>query len=176
MLVTLSGLPGSGTSTVARGVAEALGISHVDGGTIFRALAAEAGVSLAEFAVMAEGDDRIDRTLDDRLTARAAAGHVLVESRLAGWLAHRAGLGGLRIWLHCDDEERARRVGGRDGHDLAEALATNRVREASEATRYRQYYGIDLADRSIYHLVLDSTDRRPDALVTEIVGAARTAV
>jgi len=59
---------------------------------------------------------------------------------------------------------------------VAEALATNRVREASEATRYRQYYGIDLADRSIYHLVLDSTDRRPDALVTEIVGAARTAV
>ena len=175
MLVTVSGLPGSGTSTVARAVAAELGLEHLDGGSVFRALAIERGLTLAEFAAIAEVDDQIDRELDERLTERAMAGDVLLESRLAGWLATRAGVRATRIWVDCDEVERARRVGGRDGHDAHEALATTRAREATERARYLEYYGIDLADRSVYDLVLDSTDAPPDKLVAEVVGAARLA-
>lgn len=171
MLITLSGLPGSGTSTVARTVASRLGLDHLDGGTVFRSLAAERGLSLAEFALVAEGDDSIDRALDDRLVDRARGGDVLVESRLAGWLATRAELAALRIWIHCDEVERARRVGGRDGHEADEALATNQAREASERTRYLTFYGIDLTDLSIYDLVVDSTRTPPDAIIEQIVSA-----
>ena len=173
MLLTLSGLPGSGTSTVARLLAAELGLPHLDGGTVFRGLAAERGYSLAAFVQVAEGDESIDRALDDRLTERAREGDVLLESRLAGWLATRAGLPALRIWIACDDIERARRVGGRDGHDLDEAVTANRAREASERTRYQGFYGIDLDDLSIYDLVLDSEHTSPEALVDEIVAAAR---
>ncbi|WP_426572762.1 (d)CMP kinase [Aquihabitans sp. McL0605] len=172
MLITLSGLPGSGTSTVARTVASRLGLHHLDGGTVFRALASERQMSLADFARVAEGDDSIDRALDDRLVARAAEGDVLVESRLAGWLATRAELAALRIWIHCDEVERARRVGARDGHETAEALATNQEREASERSRYLTYYGIDLTDLSIYDLVVDSTRTPPEEIVEQIVGAS----
>ena len=172
MLITLSGLPGSGTSTVARTVASRLGLAHLDGGTVFRSLAAERGMSLAAFAQVAEGDDSIDRALDDRLVARARYGDVLVESRLVGWLATRAELAALRIWIDCDEVERARRVGARDGHDTGAALATNREREASERTRYLGFYGIDLTDLSIYDLVVDSTSTPPEAIIDQIVAAA----
>lgn len=172
MLITLSGLPGSGTSTVARTVASRLGIDHLDGGTVFRAMAAERGLSLAEFAQVAEADDAIDRALDDRLVERARLGSVLLESRLAGWLATRAELDALRVWIHCDEQERAQRVGGRDGHRPDEALATNRRREASERTRYLAYYDIDLTDLSAYDLVLDSTQTAPDELVELVVERA----
>jgi cytidylate kinase len=172
VLITLSGLPGSGTSTVARTVASRLGLAHLDGGTVFRSLAAERGMSLAAFAQVAEGDDSIDRALDDRLVARARDGDVLVESRLAGWLATRAELAALRIWIDCDEVERARRVGARDGHDTGAALATNREREASERTRYLGFYGIDLTDLSIYDLVVDSTSTPPEAIIDQIVAAA----
>lgn len=173
MLITLSGLPGSGTSTVARMVASELGLDHLDGGTVFRALAAEQGLTLAAFAELAEGDDEIDRRLDDRLTERARAGDVLLESRLAGWLVTRASLDALRVWIECDEHRRAERVGARDGHAAADALAHNRVREASERARYRSYYGIDLTDLGVYDLVLDSAERTPAALATEIAEAAR---
>ena len=173
MLITLSGLPGSGTSTVARTVASRLALDHVDGGTVFRSLASERGLTLAAFAEVAEGDDSIDRALDDRLLDRAREGDVVLESRLAGWLATRARLRAIRVWIECDERERARRVGGRDGHDLDEALATNREREASERTRYLTYYDIDLSDRSLYDLVLDSTERAPQELVADIVAATR---
>ena len=172
MLITLSGLPGSGTSTVARSVATRLGLDHLDGGTVFRAMAEERGVTLAEFARIAEADDSIDRALDDRLVERAKGGDVLLESRLAGWLATRSALRALRVWIHCDEVERARRVGGRDGHDAAEALAHNQEREASERTRYLDFYDIDLRDLSIYDLVVDSTATSPDAIVDQIVEAA----
>ena len=170
MLVTLSGLPGSGTSTVARMVAAALGLDHLDGGTVFRSVAAERGLSLAAFAALAESDDTIDRALDDRLTERARAGSVLLESRLAGWLATRAELPALRVWIRCDEEERARRVAEREGHDAAQALAHNRDREHSEQVRYLGYYGIDLTDLSIYDLVLDSTATAPAELLAAITG------
>lgn len=135
-------------------------------------MAAERGLSLAEFAVLAEADDTIDRALDDRLTERARAGDVVLESRLAGWLVTRAELDGLRVWISCDDAERARRVGGRDGHHLQEAIAANRAREASERHRYQEYYGIDLLDLTVYDLVIDSEHLRPEAIVDQVLAAA----
>ncbi len=173
MLITLSGLPGSGTSTVARLVATELGVDHLDGGTVFRTVAAEQGMSLAVYAAMAEHDENIDRALDDRLTERARQGDVLLESRLSGWLATRANLDALRVWIACDEVERARRVGGRDGHDAEGALRHNQQRETSERARYLGYYDIDLTDLSIYDLVLDSTDVGPEELVAAITTAAR---
>lgn len=175
MLITLSGLPGSGTSTVARTLASRLGIEHLDGGTVFRAMASERGVSLAEFARIAEADDAIDRALDDRLVERARGGEVVLESRLAGWLATNAQLAALRVWIACEEHERARRVAGRDGHAAHEALVHNREREASERSRYLAYYDIDLTDLSIYDLVVDSTAVAPDALIDQVEAAARRA-
>lgn len=172
MLITLSGLPGSGTSTVAKAVADRLGLDHLDGGTVFRALATEHQVTLAEFARMAEADDAIDRALDDRLVERARVGGVVLESRLAGWLATRAALDALRIWIRCDEVERAGRVGRRDGVDATGALAANREREASERLRYLEFYGIDLGNLSSYDLVVDSTVTPPAAIVDQIVAAA----
>lgn len=173
MLVTISGLPGSGTSTCATRVAAALGLDHLDGGQVFRAMAGERGLDLAAFGAVAEDDPAIDLELDRRLADRGAVGDVVLESRLAGWIATNEGLGGLKVWLACDDEVRARRVSGRDGGDVGSARSDNQRREASEATRYRTYYGIDVADLGIYDLVVDTTSAPIDDVVHRIVAAAR---
>jgi predicted cytidylate kinase len=173
VLVTLSGLPGSGTSTVARLVAAELGLDHLDGGTAFRTVAAEQGMSLAAYAALAEHDENIDRALDKRLTERARQGDVLVESRLSGWLVTRAGLDALTVWIACDEVERARRVAAREGQDPSGALRHNQAREKSERARYLGYYDIDLTDLSIYDLVLDSTNAGPDELGARVVAEAQ---
>ena len=172
MLVTISGLPGSGTSTVARLVASALGVERVDGGTVFREMAAERGLDVNEFSSVAESDPEIDLELDQRLVAHARAGNLVLESRLAGWIATNEELPAIRVWLDADEEERARRVAAREGIDAAVALAADRAREASERRRYRAYYGIDFDDRSIYDLVIDSTGATPEDIAKSIVTAA----
>ena len=171
MLVTISGLPGSGTSTVATRVAASLGVPRLDGGTVFRQLATERGLSLAEFSALAERDPAVDLELDARLAAAARAGDVVLESRLAGWIAANEGVEALSVWVACDEEERARRVAVREDLAVPVALEANRAREASEATRYREYYAIDLADLAPYDLVLDSTSTGPDELVESILKA-----
>lgn len=169
MLVTISGLPGSGTSTVAVAVAAALGVPRLDGGTVFRAMAAEHGLTLAEYGALAEHDAAVDLELDGRLAAAARQGDVVLESRLAGWIAQNEGVEALKVWIGCDEGERAARVARREGVHLDAALAANRSREASEARRYREYYDIDLADLSPYDLVLDSTSTPPGELVRAIL-------
>jgi len=154
VLITISGLPGSGTTTVSRLVADALGLARLPGGEVFRQMAAEAGMTLAEFGVHAQDHPSIDRELDDRLAARA-------------------GLRAVRVWVDCADEVRAERVAVRDGTTAAQALADNAARSDLERARYRAVYAIDLDDRSTYDLVLDSTTEPPEALTARIVDRAR---
>jgi cytidylate kinase len=45
-------------------------------------------------------------------------------------------------------------------------------RAASEADRYRKYYGIDIQDRSVYDLVLDTGPLSPEEIVDIIVKKA----
>jgi len=173
VLITISGLPGSGTTTVSRLVADALGLARLPGGEVFRQMAAEAGMTLAEFGTHAQDHPEIDRELDDRLAARAAEGGCVIESRLAGWLATREGLAAVRVWVDCADEERASRVAARDGSTVEQALVDNAARSDLERARYRAVYGIDLDDRSTYDLVLDSTVTSPERLAETIVAHAR---
>lgn len=172
MLITISGLPGAGTSTVAKLVAAALDLERVDGGTVFRAMAADHGLDVGEFSRVAEGDPEIDLELDQRLARRAHDGDVILESRLAAWIVTNEQLPAVRVWIDAAEAERARRVAAREGTEASSALAANREREASERHRYRTYYGIDLDDMTVYDLVIDSTDLAPDAIAESIVGAS----
>jgi predicted cytidylate kinase len=173
VLITISGLPGSGTTTVSRLVADALDLERIPGGEVFRQLAAEAGMSLAEFGVHAQSHPEIDVELDDRLTAHARAGGCVIESRLAAWLVTRAGIPALRVWIDCADHERARRVAERDGTTEEQALADNAERARIEHTRYLTVYDIDLTDRSVYDLVLESTREPASQLADIVIAAAR---
>ena len=172
MLVTISGLPGSGTSTVARLVADALGLERLDGGSVWRSMAAERQMEVAEFSLESERDPTIDIELDRRLTRRATQGDVVLESRLAGWIATNEHLPALRVWIDCAADERARRVASREHLDVQVATEANRVREASERARYLEYYDLDIDDRTPYDLVLDSGSASPEDLVRAIVEAA----
>ena len=71
MLITISGPPGGGKTTVATAIADAFDLEHVSGGDIFRSLADDRGYSLVEFNALAEEDDSIDRDLDRRLRETA---------------------------------------------------------------------------------------------------------
>lgn len=170
MLLTISGPPGSGKSTVAGAVADAFGYEHVSGGDIFRSLAEERGLSLAAFNALAEEDDAIDRALDRRLreTARERD-DVVLESRLSGWMAGE--YADLKVWLDAPLDVRAARIAEREGKPVADARAETETRETSERTRYREYYDIDFADRSIYDLAVNTARWDSDAVTRLVVEA-----
>jgi cytidylate kinase len=166
MLLTVSGPAGSGKTTFAEGLAEALDYGYVSGGDIFRSLADERGVSLVEFNRMAEEDDQVDRDLDRRLREAARERDDLVlESRLAGWMA--GDYADLKFWLDAPLSVRTARVADREDKTPPTAREETVERAASEARRYREYYGIDIEDRSVYDLVLN-TARWDSGTVVEV--------
>ena len=156
---------------MAARVAASAGLEHVDAGRIFRHLAVDHGLDLAAFGRYAAEHPEVDVELDARMAERGRAGGVVLEGRLAGWVATREGLPAVRVWVACQDEVRAARVAEREGLEVAGAAAQNAAREVTERGRYLRIYGIDLADTSIYDLVLDSTSTGPEALAAAVLAA-----
>jgi cytidylate kinase len=173
VVITISGLPGSGKTTVARLVAEALRLEHVYAGDIFRRQAEAAGLTLEDYARRAETDHSIDRRLDDVMRARARDGNAVLEGRLAAFMAEEAGVRALRVFLDAPEPVRAERITDREGGDTAARLGEIQRREASDARRYREIYGVDYHDPSRYDLVLHTDGRSPEELAAAIVAHAR---
>jgi cytidylate kinase len=173
MLITISGEPGSGKTTVARELAERLRLPYVYAGDLYRREAKRRALTLEQFSVLCEKDQSIDRALDAQMTERARQGDVVVEGRLAGYFAASEGLDALKVWLTAGDEVRARRVAQRENRDWKKVLEENDLRHRSDAKRYREIYGFDLRDKSVYDLVLATDDATPQALVEELVARAR---
>ena len=168
MLLTISGPAGSGKSTAAAALAEALDYDHVSGGDIFRDLADERGLTPLELNEQAEEDDDIDRDLDRRLREMAAARDDLVlESRLAGWMAGE--YADFRVWLDAPLSVRAERIADREDKPVDLARTETRARSESEARRYLEYYDIDIEELTIYDLAVNTARLSPEAVIDVIL-------
>ena len=169
--VTVSGHPGSGTSTLVRGLMDRFGWTSLNGGDVFREEAKRRGMSLGDFGELCKNELDVDRSLDELLRQRMQGSDAanIVESRLAGWWAYRLELPCLRIWLDVSDEERARRVSQREGLALADALEANRARAAVDAERFMLLYDLVPEDPEPYTHVLDATTLNATQILDHVV-------
>jgi CMP/dCMP kinase len=155
MRITVSGLPGSGTTSISRYLAERHGFAMISAGEVFRQLAKEHNMELARFGDLARQDPSYDKMIDARQKEIAKErDNIIVEGRLSGWMVDDADL---RIWLYAPIGCRIKRIVFRDqvaDEEIAKNLTLER--EQCEADRYRSYYDINIADLSIYHIILNS--------------------
>ena len=173
-IITVGGLPGSGTSTVCSLLVEETSWHYANAGDIFREMATERGLSLAEFGELAEENPEIDKQLDARMVQIARElPNTLLEGRLVGWMAHRFGLHACKVWLSADAHTRGQRCSARDGTPLVETERAMAERERSEASRYLDHHDIDITDCSIYDLIIDTGLAKPQAVAAQILDAVR---
>ena len=171
MIITISGLPGSGTSTVAELLSEKTGMEIISSGEVFREMARDRAMSLESFSDLAEENEEIDRKLDDRMIEKAEEGRIL-EGRLTGHLLDSSDDEAYKVWLEAPLDVRVKRITDREGEEIEEVKVKVKKREKSERKRYQDYYGIDLLDTSIYDLVLDSDKHSPEEIVKKIMEGA----
>ena len=155
MRITVSGLPGSGTTSLSRYLAQRHDFSLISAGEVFRGLAKEHNMELAEFGRLAEEDPSYDKMIDTRQKEMAEQrDNIIVEGRLSGWMVSNADL---RIWLFAPIGCRVKRIVFRD--QIADEESAKKItleRERCEAGRYQSYYNIDIGDLSIYQIILNS--------------------
>lgn len=167
--ITISGLPGAGTTTIARLLEKEIGLKHVYSGDIFRNMAKKYKMSLEKFGHYCEKHKDVDEQLDKYQLEILQKGNVIVEGRIAGWIAYRNHIPSMKILLEADLETRAGRIVKREKGHIEKRKKEILKRENSEATRYKNYYDINLSDTSIYDVVIDTSDKKPNEIVDIII-------
>jgi len=167
MIITVSGAPGTGTSTLSRSLSAELKIRWINSGDLFRKIASEKGISVKDMNRLAEKGPEIDYLIDDAQKSLAREGNGIFEGRLSGHLLSAD----LKILLKTDLRCRSERIAKREAKLAEDAMQETRIREESEARRYKMYYNIDICDFSAYDLVVD-TGKFDEAGTLAIVLAA----
>jgi len=155
LVVTISGLHGSGKSTYAKALAEEFKLRYVSAGQLFRDIAKDKGVSMEELIQITADDSEIDCIIDERTRREAEKGDVILDGQLAGWMAKDKA--SLKIFLTAPEDVRIRRIAERDSVDFEKAKAQTVLREKAERERYKRYYDIDITDISTYDLIMDTS-------------------
>lgn len=173
-IITLCGLPGSGKSSTAKGVAEKLAYKHFSSGDLFRAMAAERGITVEEINERAELEKEIDFAVDERLRQMANEDDLVIDSRMAfHWMPES-----FKVFLKIDPHVAAERIfahmqkNGRisqNGSSVEEVYNDTIRRTASEIKRYTALYSVDYTDESNFDLVVDTAKHSLDEVVQMII-------
>ncbi len=163
LVICISGMAGSGKSTVAKRLAKYYGLKYFSGGDALKAVAAEMGFKTTgegwwetpegvRFLQQRLDNLEIDKKVDEKLLEWADQGGVVVDSWAMPWLLKK----GFKIWLDASEETRAKRLAERDGLDPEEALEVLRDKETKTKEIYSRLYGFHLGeDYEPFQLILD---------------------
>ncbi|MCK5150980.1 MAG: AAA family ATPase [Candidatus Thorarchaeota archaeon] len=168
-VITIGGLHGTGKSSAADNISKMFSLKRVSAGGIFRQLAQERGVTLEEFSKIAEEDETIDRELDARIKIEAEKGNVMLDGQLAAIMA--GDHADIKILLTASLRTRVKRIAARDDVSYEDALHETETREMIERARYKEFYDYDVANLSIYDLVIN-TEKYDLEGVTAIIKVA----
>jgi predicted cytidylate kinase len=160
MKIVICGPGASGKSSVAKLVAKELGYRHYSMGDFQRELAAERGLSIAEWGRLEASDDKYDRVVDQRM---ANIGKKEDDFVIDTWLGAHFVPDAIKVYV---DAEIAIRAGRRLKHKrptehyptLDEVRKGMLERESVNRERWIRYYGFDYADMSHYDLVIDTSE------------------
>ena len=169
-VICISGMAGTGKSTLSKKLAEKYGLRYFSGGDVLKELANQEGydVSVQGWWESTQGlkflnerinDPKFDKAVDDKLLEYANQGNVLLDSWTMPWLLKE----GFKIWLEAAFEKRAARVALRDGMTTAEAFEVLQEKEARTKAIYKELYGFVLGeDFKPFDFVLDTDNLRAD--------------
>jgi cytidylate kinase len=164
IVVCISGMAGTGKSTLAKKIAKKYDLKYYSGGDALKALAADEGYNSKSpgwwespeglgFLAKREQDLTFDKLVDDKLIEFAQKGEVLLDSWTMPWLIDC----GFKIWLAASINKRTERIAKRDNLTKSKALKVLKEKEARTKNIYKKLYGFELGeDFTPFHLILDT--------------------
>jgi len=164
IVICISGMAGTGKSTLAKKLARKFKLRYYSGGDALKELAAAEGCNVSvqgwwetseglSFLERRRNDSKFDKAVDSKLLEYAKQGNVLLDSWTMPWLLKD----GFKIWLSASLGKRAERIVRRDKISLEEAIEVLREKEGNTRTIYKKLYGFTLGeDFEPFHFILDT--------------------
>jgi len=178
MIIALSGMAGSGKSTVKSLLAKRLGYKAYSVGDLRGKMALERGITIDELNTIGLEQDFTDKEADAYQERLGKEENNFV---IDGWLSWLFIPHAVKVFLNVDPDEGARRIYEAKKHNpngrkdepvypsIEAAKAAITERTASNVTRYKKWYNADFLDLSHYDLVIDTTTNPPEKIVEIII-------
>lgn len=172
MIITISGKPGAGKTTVAKILAERLNYKHISMGDLRGKIAIKHGLTIDELNEIGKKEIWTDKEVDDELVRLGKEEYNLViDTRIGFHFIPNS----IKIFLEVDSKVGAERV-FRDFRpdepkretikELEEAL---KKRVKNDQERYKKYYNVDFLDKAHYDLVMDTTNLTRENVVDKLI-------
>jgi len=178
--IIISGPPAVGKTTIAKGIAEEFGLTHLSGGDILKELAEEEGFKTGgddwwdtqegmNFLSQRQENSEFDKKVDEKLKKHFLDGNVVITSYTLPWLIE----GGIKIWLEGSKENSAQRMTARDNLSKDSALEIVQKRYQENKKIYKTLYGFEFGeDLSLFDKVIET-----DGLdASQVLDIAKTVV
>lgn len=184
MIISIGGVQGSGKSTVAQQLSDALGWPRYYMGGLRREAARKRGLTLAEYNELGETDPSTDlevdryqeelgKTQDNFVIEGRTSWHFIPQS-LKIYLDVNERIGAERIFKELQVQNN--RNEGNNLDSLDKVLTSFRNRSISDKLRYQKYFGIDVYDKNNYDFCLDTTNLSQDEVFTKVYDFVRSCI
>lgn len=176
MIITITGIPGSGKTTVVKHLSETLGVPWYSVGDLRGKMAKERGITIDELNTLGETEAFTDKEVDDyQKSLGLSLESFVIDGRLSWYFIPTS----FKVFLDVDPTIGAKRIfGASQKGERADEQSYQSVEEvkrfisdriASDARRYQKYYGVDFLDRNHYDLVVDTSNLTSQQVVDQIL-------
>ncbi|MBP3631162.1 MAG: AAA family ATPase [Clostridia bacterium] len=179
MILTITGAPCSGKSTVARMLELKYGFDRMSTGKIVRDMAKERGLDIVQMQEVLNADPTIDQKIEERqkqIGIERADDKLIMEARLAWYAVPHS----FKVYVTIPEDEMAKRFladSERENNNdkpvssVEEAREVLAYRKTQEIERYKKIYGVDLSDMSNFDFVAENYNKTPEQTADEIYEA-----
>ena len=168
--ISLSGLVGSGKSSIGKQLAQILNYEFISVGNFSRKIAQEKyGMNINEFQKYCEKNPQIDHEIDTYFTQYCLKNtHLIIDYRLAFYFITDA----FHVFLKVSDEMAFQRLKDHNdeqrilefGNQKMNVFHMIKQRNEDMKNRFLKTYQTDFTDESHYHLVIDTDHLNPNQI------------